>query len=271
MSISKTDRPTLWLLLFMWGGWVANIGLYFEAPVPLPIHVLISAAMIHLAFTIWHEAAHRNVSPSRALNDAVGIIGMFPYMTPFFLQRHVHLEHHSHLNTAQDPNLLYTSGSFPGIVLRYPRALGYARRILESDPRSAGQRRLDLAVLSLIGAIYLVGLWQGFFLDLVWLWLLPAVIAKVVMDWYVNYLPHAGLPPDRYLGTRIVDAAWLTPLLLGHNYHAIHHLWPRIPWHRYHARFLEKLEDLTQHGVPIEHSPFRWRREGAPGEASGAR
>ena len=55
------------------------------------------------------------------------------------------------------------------------------------------------------------------------------------MDWYINWLPHAGLPPDRYRGTRIVDVAWLTPLVLGHNYHAIHHLWPNLPWHRYRA------------------------------------
>jgi len=91
------------------------------------------------------------------------------------------------------------------------------------------------------------------------LWFVPVVIAKVVMDWYINYLPHVGLPADRYQGTRIIDVSWLTPLVLVHNYHAIHHLWPTIPWHRYRAVFKRKLGYLQEHGVPIEHGVFQRR------------
>ena len=72
------------------------------------------------------------------------------------------------------------------------------------------------------------------------------------MDWYINYLPHVGLPPDRFLGTRIIYVHWLTPWVLCHNYHAIHHLWPTIPWHRYTDRFESKLDYLKEHRVPIE-------------------
>jgi fatty acid desaturase len=79
------------------------------------------------------------------------------------------------------------------------------------------------------------------------------------MDWYVNYLPHAGLPPHRFHGTRIIDVRWLTFALLSHNYHAIHHLWPAIPWHRYRATFTQKLDYLREHGVPIE-TRITWAR-----------
>ena len=61
---------------------------------------------------------------------------------------------------------------------------------------------------------------------------------------------HGFLP--QCLGTRIIDVPWLTPLVLGHNYHAIHHLWPRIPWHRYPSTFTHKRSYLEEHGVPIE-------------------
>ena len=90
----------------------------------------------------------------------------------------------------------------------------------------------------------------------------PSKLAKLVMDWYINYLPHVGLPAHRYQGTRIVDVAWLTPLVLGHNYHAIHHLWPKVPWHRYREVFRERQELLRQHGVPIEHRVFERRFPG---------
>ena len=88
------------------------------------------------------------------------------------------------------------------------------------------------------------------------------------MDWYINYLPHVGLPPHRFHGTRIVDVPWLTIALVGHNYHAIHHLWPTIPWHRYHATFREKLDYLREHGVPIQSGLTRIRT--VPGKSAGS-
>jgi len=249
--------------------WLGNFAVYWTRPLPLAAHLLVSVAAIHLAFTIWHEAAHRNVSRTRWVNDAVGVVGMFPYMTPWFIQRWIHLEHHRQLNRDGDPNRIYTDGPFWALPLRYPRALGYARKILMGrDPRTRAERVGDLAIVLAIAGVYAAAFWHGVLLDVVLLWLVPVVVAKLVMDWYINYLPHVGLPPDRFLGTRVVDVPWLTPLVLGHNYHAVHHLWPHVPWHRYPAVFREKLEYLRSHGVPIEHRVFARRASvPAPGAA----
>ncbi|MDJ0980864.1 MAG: fatty acid desaturase [Kiloniellales bacterium] len=227
------------------------------------LHVVVAALAIHLAFTIWHEAVHRNVFRSTWANNVVGVVGMFPYMTPYFMQRWIHLQHHTRLNEIDDPNRIYAQGSFWKLPLRYPQALGYAKKLLDVDPRAPLERRADLALLAAVVAVYAAGAWAGALLDLLLLWFLPVVIAKVVMDWYINYLPHVGLPASRYGGTRVVDVPWFTPLVLGHNYHAIHHLWPTIPWHRYRAVFREKLSDLRRHGVPIEHRVFGPRGEPA--------
>ena len=98
MAERKTDWLTLGLLLAMYALLAGNVALYRRAPLPLVVHVLIGAAAIHLAFTIWHEAVHRNVSPRLWVNRVVGVLGMFPYMTPYFMQRWIHLEHHARLN-----------------------------------------------------------------------------------------------------------------------------------------------------------------------------
>jgi beta-carotene hydroxylase len=182
-------------------------------------------------------------------------------MTPYFMQRWIHLQHHARLNERDDPNAVYCDGPFWRIVARYPRALGYAKRLLERDPRTAGERASDLAGLLAIAALYAAAWRAGELATLVWLWLVPVVLAKLVMDWYVNYLPHVGLPAHRWHGTRVVDVGWLGPVVLFHNYHAIHHLWPNLPWHRYRGVFRERLELLRRHGVPIEHRVFarRWR------------
>jgi beta-carotene hydroxylase len=243
----------------MYGLLLGNFALHAWHPLPIALHVLVSAAAVHLAFTVWHEAVHRNVSPRAWVNTLVGVVGMFPYMTPYFMQRWIHLQHHARLNERDDPNFVYIDGPFWKIVGRYPRALGVARRLLARDPRSPGERAADGASVLAVAALYAIAWHAGALVDLLLLWALPVGIAKIVMDWYINYLPHVGLPADRYLGTRIVDVRWLTPLVLGHNYHAIHHLWPNLPWHRYRGIFRQRIELLRRHGVPIEHRVFERR------------
>jgi fatty acid desaturase len=249
-----TDWSTLALLALQHALFWGNLVLWRTHPLPLAVHVGVGIVAVHLAFTIWHEAVHRNVSRSKLLNDAVGVLGMLPYGTPFFLQRWVHLEHHRRLNEPADPNLVYAEGSFWTLPLRYPRALRYAKQVLRDDPRTPGERLADRLVTAALAVTWGAALWLGAFVDLLLLWALPLVVAKLLMDWYINWLPHVGLPADRFAGTRIVDVPWLTPLVLAHNYHAVHHLWPGIPWHRYPAVFREKHGYLVQHGVPIEHA-----------------
>ena len=258
----ELDIGTLWLLAAQWAVFVGNIAIYLGGahPGPLWLHVLIGVVPIHLAFTIWHEAAHGNVSRNRLVNNVVGVLGMFPYLTPYFLQRYVHLDHHKYLNVeGEDPNLIYADGPFWQMPMRYLRAVSYAKQKLDADPRSARMRLSDRIVTGVHLAVWITAFATGHGLDLVMLWLVPFVIAKVIMDWYVNYLPHVGLPAHRYLGTRVVDVGWVTPLLLQHNYHAIHHLWPGIPWHRYLETYNEKREFLAERNVPVEHRVFGGR------------
>jgi fatty acid desaturase len=270
MATRRHDVPTLLLLLAMYALLGGNVALHALSPLHPVVHVAIGAAAIHLAFTIWHEAVHGTASRQRRVNDAIGVLGMLPYMTPYFMQRWVHLEHHHKLNQADDPNHVYTDGPLLTLPLRYPRALGYARKLLSSDPRTRGERLSDLGTTALVGAAYVAALVTGHLADILFLWFLPVVVAKLVMDWYINYLPHRGLPPDRFLGTRIIDIGWFTPLVLSHNYHAVHHLWPTVPWHRYRHVYRKKLEYLRSHGVPVSQSllpgrpePARLEREGA--------
>ena len=251
------DFRTLLLLAAQWALFLGNFALYAADPLPLWAHMLITLVVVHLAFTIWHEAAHGTISNRRGLNNAAGILGMIPYTTPYFMQRHVHLQHHKYLNEVDlDPNLIYAGGPFWQLSFRYLKTVGYARSVLREDPRSLGMRASDTFFVALVAGVYLFAFSQGFLLDLILIWFVPLVAAKVIMDWYVNYLPHVGLPPDRFAGTRIITARWLTPLVLGHNYHAIHHLWPTIPRHGYLARFRAKHDYLVTNGVPIESRLF---------------
>ncbi len=134
---AKPDWRTLALCALMYLLLAGNAALYFSARLPIALHFAVSVLAIHLAFTIWHEAAHGTVLRGKLGNNIVGVIAMFPYMTPFFMQKWIHIEHHRKLNEEADPNLIYLDGSFITIPLRYLRALSYARQVLASDPRSS--------------------------------------------------------------------------------------------------------------------------------------
>lgn len=256
MASRRTDVPTLLLLGAMYALLGGNVALYYGVRLHPILHVLISAVAIHLAFTVWHEAVHATASRSPGMNNVVGVLGMLPYMTPYFMQKWVHLEHHRKLNQTDDPNYIYTDGTLLTLPFRYVRALRYAKKLLRSDPRTKGERTSDLATTILVGCVYAAALATGHLKDILILWFVPVVVAKLVMDWYINYLPHRGLPPDRFLGTRIIDVSWFTPVVLNHNYHAVHHLWPTVPWHLYRHVYRKKLDYLTRHGVPIEQRVF---------------
>jgi len=251
--VDEIDISTLLILIAQWVIFLGNLLCYFIQPFAWLLHVIVGIVPIHLAFTIWHEAVHGNISKNRQVNHVVGVLGMFPYMTPYFLQRYFHLDHHKFLNQkGLDPNLIYASGPFWQLPFRYFRAIKYVRQKVNNDPRSVGMKRSDTFGLLLLTMIWITVLASGHFLDLLLVWFVPLVIGKIIMDWYVNYLPHVGLAPHRFLGTRIIDVDWLTPLILQHNYHAIHHLWPSIPWHRYFATYRERLDYLKDHQVPIQ-------------------
>jgi len=190
------------------------------------------------------------------VNEVEGVVGLLQNMTPYFMQRWVHLEHHARLNEKDDPNSIYTDGTFLTLPFRYFRALGYAKTLLKTDPRSAGQKRSDLATTAFVVLAFLACVLTGHALQWFVLWFLPVVVGKLVMDWYINYLPHRGLPPDRHKGTRIIDVPWFAYLIFNHNYHAVHHMWPTVPWHGYRKLYSKKLDYLKSHDVPIEDRIF---------------
>lgn len=266
--MKKTDWKTLGLLAFMYVLFLGNFVLYFQARQPWLLHVLLGAAAIHCAFTIWHEAVHGTVSENGRVNDAAGILGIFPYMlTPYYTAKWMHLMHHKNLNQADDPNLLYLGGPFTSIVSRYLRALPALKAALKGREFPKHEQIADRIFQVVVVLAFLAGTLSGHFMALLVCWYIPLGFAKVVMDWYINYIPHIGLPADRYRGTRILQIAWLTPLIFAHNYHAIHHLWPTRAWHEYLSIFRDKESFLKKQGVPIENRfpRFRDRLELQPG------
>ena len=136
--------------------------------------------------------------------------------------------------------------------------------------RQLWRKRSELAEVVIVDAlligIIVAGLFAGLALPLLALWIGPALLAQLFLTLSFDYLPHAPYDSDeRYLDTRIYPGRALQLLLLGQNYHLIHHLWTTIPWYRYRSVFEQIRPQLEERGSRIgwriaalperEHSP----------------
>jgi beta-carotene hydroxylase len=55
---------------------------------------------------------------------------------------------------------------------------------------------------------------------------------------FFDYLPHRPFQErDRWKNARVYPSPLLNLLILGQNYHLVHHLWPSIPWYKYQPAY----------------------------------
>jgi len=224
------------------------------------------AALTYMAYTPLHEAVHGNVNGNNPrlkwLNELCGY-AVAPLITvPYQSHRIEHLTHHRYTNQPEkDPDFL-VSGMSRGpisavvtvvrfIVLQntffvrthWNKASFKERAIYVSEVLfSLGWRAAFLLAVDQpgVGFVIVLGYFLGGFFTAYWF----------------AYRPH--LPYDsrqRYRNTSsLIMPRWMKPLewfWLGQNLHAIHHLFPRVPFYRYHPLHRQIEPVLRAHETPI--------------------
>ncbi|MEM8608830.1 MAG: fatty acid desaturase [Myxococcota bacterium] len=250
------NNPTVWLFFLSIGGLAFGTAGYLLGRLPAAATLAINAIAIYLVFTVMHDSMHRTAHTSRFVNDLLGRLSAVPLTVTMPLFRAVHYEHHSHTNDpARDPDL---------VVSRQPRwALPFwcLAVIFEYRRHYFGRRlwrdRADLVEALLMEAVLLgvivAAIATGTFTTIAVVWLGPAVIAVTVLALCFDFLPHYPYgSQERYLDTRIYPGRLLNVLLLGQNYHLIHHLWTTVPWYRYQRVFAEIEPELLERGARVE-------------------
>jgi beta-carotene hydroxylase len=234
---------------------------YLVGVVPAWVAVALDALVIYLGFTVLHESTHRVAHRATGVNSAMGWIAGLPLMATYPMFRTVHIQHHSHTNDAAvDPDFAAGAGPFwvrPAMLLsplwEY-RAKWYGRRWFKNRRQLFAQLALDLGVL----AGLVVAAVTGHLGPVVVLWLLPYVLASMVLVYFFDYVPHRPYDQQgRFFDTASHPGRVANVLLLGQNYHAIHHAWNTVPWWRYQQVFADTRGDLETMGA--------WRAAGLPG------
>lgn len=258
------------------GGAIAGLGALILAGVPFwPLLLLPQGILIVFLFTLLHECVHETAFATPWLNRAVAAAAGFLVMVPATWFRYFHFAHHRHTHDPDnDPELMSPKPETVWQYVKYlsgiPLWIGMAKTILLNGARpnpepyvpEKGRRKVhDEARLTL--ALYggLAGGSIALGTDaLLWIWVIPALLGQPFLRAYL-LAEHARCPHVANMlentrttfTTAIVRfVAWNMP------YHAEHHAYPAVPFHRlpqFHEVVREHLR-TTERGYGRFHRRF---------------
>jgi len=192
---------------------------------------------LHVSGTVIHDASHNSAHRNRIINAILGHGSalMLGFAFPVFTR--VHLQHHAHVNDPEnDPDhFVSTGGPLWLIAARffYHEIFFFKRRLW----RKYELLEWFLSRLVLFTIVFL-GIHYGFIAYVMNFWFVPALVVGIALGLFFDYLPHRPFKErDRWKNARVYPGRLLNILILGQNYHLIHHLWPSIPWYKYQSAY----------------------------------
>jgi fatty acid desaturase len=263
-----TAWPTVILFFVCLGG----LGLvsYFGVMGQIPFWVctIVNSIFSFLMFSVAHDATHNAISRTKWLNDTLGHIGLmfFGPFSPLPVARWIHIQHHRFTNDPElDPDA-YAHKSDWLTPLRWMNFdYYYTQYFLKHGGKQVKRHAVHLIVhfLVVLGAIGF-GVWMGYGLELLMLWLLPTRINSFLFELMFVYLPHGPFETkaqdDPFKATSIRQG-WevlLTPLMAYQNYHLAHHLYPTAPFYNNIKIWNLKLEEHMSKDPAICSAFERW-------------
>lgn len=274
-----------------WGGviYLGATGVF-----PLWLGLVVNSIFASTFYMPMHEATHRNIwgrtTRGRRIEDLIGVLSSIPTGIEFTSHRAGHMRHHAYTNDPlRDPDH-FTEGRLSELPLKfYGMTMLYAflpffalikplRIVLPSmlraklanreGSKAEGKAQMRYWMLSTI--VLLVCFATGNGLTAIFLWWLPARIQlcwlMFIFAWYPH---HPASETSRYRHTRVAVFAGSGILIRGHDHHAVHHLYPRVPHYRLKALWNELSVDLVNRGTRAEgravgaNGPVVWRLSGS--------
>jgi len=231
---------------------------------------LVIATRQHAFLAIVHEGAHYRLLLNRRWSNFLSdFFCAFPVGMSTDVYRRLHLLHHQHTNTAEDPDWvgmqMQEDWHWPKDHLATAKLFAFdllglaAHKILLllfmwSPWQAALHKHISLSwaerfrliafIMLVVTTLTITHFWGWFFL----LWVVPICTFLGAMVRMRAVAEHLVCPSENELNeSRHVDASLLERLTiapLNVNYHLAHHLFPSVPWYnlpRLHAR-LQQLE-----------------------------
>lgn len=234
-AVALVMLSTLAYWLWHWPGWCC---------------FMMNVIALHGAGTVIHDASHNAAHRDRRLNAIMGHGSalMLGFAFPVFTR--VHQQHHAHVNDPEnDPDhFVSTGGPLWLIAARffYHEVYFFKRRLW---------RKYELLEWFLsrlvVGLVVFAAVQYDFLGYILNFWFCPSLVVGLALGLFFDYLPHRPFKErERWKNARVYPSPILNILILGQNYHLIHHLWPSIPWYGYQPAYRAVKPLLDAKGSP---------------------
>ena len=221
---------------------------YFVGNFPVWYCFVVNVLALHLSGTVIHDASHNSAHSNRIVNSILGHTSALMWGFAFPVFTRVHLQHHGNANDPEnDPDhFVSTGGPLWMIAARffYHEIFFFKRRLWRKyELLEWFLSRLFLATVVMLGIHYdFIGYVMNF-------WFVPALVVGIALGLFFDYLPHRPFKEtNRWKNARVYPSPILNLLILGQNYHLVHHLWPSIPWYQYQPAYYATKSLLDEKG-----------------------
>ena len=257
--------------------WVGVIVLGVNGTLPLWAGLLLNSVFASTFYMPMHEATHRNIwgrnAKGRRAEDLIGTLCSVPTGINFSSHRAGHMRHHAYTNDpVRDPDH-FTDGrlgelpvKFYGMTMLYSFLPLFAlvpptrvllppqmRAVFQNRQASGQEGKSQVRFWFLTTLVLVLCFVIGHGVEALMLWWLPARVQlcwlMFIFAWYPH---HPANETSRYRHTRVAVFPGSGLLIRGHDHHAIHHLYPRVPHYRLKALWQELAADLVDRGVRAE-------------------
>ena len=210
----------------------------------------VNTLALHCSGTVIHDACHQSAHRNRIVNAMLGHCSALILAFAFPVFTRVHLQHHGNVNHPQDDPDHYVSTGGPLFLIAvrflYHEVFFFQRRLW----RNYELLEWFISRLIVITIVYISVQYHflGYILNF---WFIPAFLIGITLGFFFDYLPHRPfVERNRWKNARVYPGKVLNILILGQNYHLIHHLWPSIPWYNYQPAYYLMKPLLDEKGSP---------------------
>ncbi len=210
----------------------------------------VNTLALHCSGTVIHDACHQSAHRNRIVNAILGHCSALILVFAFPVFTRVHLQHHGNVNHPKDDPDHYVSTGGPlwliAVRFLYHEVFFFQRRLW----RNYELLEWFISRLIVITIVYISVQYHflGYILNF---WFIPAFVIGITLGFFFDYLPHRPfVERSRWKNARVYPGKVLNILILGQNYHLIHHLWPSIPWYNYQPAYYLMKPLLDEKGSP---------------------
>lgn len=245
-EILEKYRPTMLIFISALAFAMFSVFSYYYWKTPNWVTFLSALTSLHLAGTVVHEASHGIASSNKFVNEVMGHISavMLGFSFPVF--KRVHIQHHIHVNnpTLDPDHFISTSGSILLIPIRflYQEIYFFKYKLWRNYDllEYLASRLISVSIISL-------SFYYNFFDFLINFWLLSAGLVGLLLGIFFAFLPHYPFQNRSYWQNSITyHNSIMNVMILGQNYHLLHHLHPTIPWFYYRKAYIKSEEILNR-------------------------